>query len=206
MKTFHLALCAGSLALAGGLAVAAQAAPGGKMGHDPFGNATITRAEAQAKAVAMFDRMDANRDGKIDKADRAARMAQRFDRIDANHDGMISRDEFAAAHAGPMAHEGKMGGDKMDGGKSSDETRAHGGHGRGMKAMMAMHRLGKMDANGDRVITRDEFVAGALARFDTADANRDGKLTSEERRSAMQRMHGRMMDHAGHPPMPQEGQ
>ena len=204
MKTFHLALCAGSLALAGGLAVAAHAAPGGKMRHDPFGDATITRAEAQAKAVAMFDRMDANHDGKLDKADRAARMGQRFDRIDANHDGMISRDEFMAAHAGPMAGHGKMGDGKM-----GDEARAHGGHWRGMKAMMAMHRLGKMDANGDRVITRDEFVAGALARFDAADANHDGKLTPEERRAAMQaamqRMHGRMMNHAGHPPMAQGG-
>jgi len=97
----------------------------------------------------------------------------------------------------------------MGDGKMGDEARAHGGHWRGMKAMMAMHRLGKMDANGDRVITRDEFVAGALARFDAADANHDGKLTPEERRAAMQaamqRMHGRMMNHAGHPPMAQGG-
>jgi len=202
MKTFHLALCAGSLALAGGLAMAAQAAPGGMMGHDPFGDATITRAEAQAKAVAMFDRMDANHDGKLDKADRTAHMAQRFDRMDANHDGMISRDEFMAAHSGPMAHDGKMGDHKMADG-------AMGGYGRGMMAMMAMHRLGKMDANGDHAITRDEFVGGALARFDAADANHDGKLTPEERRaamqSAMQRMHSRMMDHDGQRPMPQGG-
>jgi len=206
MRPFHLALCAGSLALTGGLAIAAQAAPGGTMHRDPFGDATITRAEAQAKALAMFDRLDANKDGKLDKADRAARMAQRFDRMDTNHDGVLSRDEFIAGHAGPMAHEDRMDGDKMD------RASAHGGHGRGMMAMMAMHRLGKMDANGDRVITRDEFVAGALARFDAADANHDGKLTPEERRAAMlaamERMHGRMMDHAmpGNQPMPQGGQ
>ena len=72
----------------------------------------------------------------------------------------------------------------------------------GMKGM-AMHRLAGMDANGDRAITRDEFVAGALRRFDAADANHDGKVTPEERRAAMkarmQEMRGRMkgMDMGG---------
>ena len=184
MKSFHLALCAGTLALAGGLGAAAYAQAGTMMHRDPFGNATITRAEAQAKAAALFDRLDANHDGRFDKADRAARMSQRFDKMDANHDGVLSRDEFLAAHAGGMAHDGG------DHGGMGPEGMHHGMG--GMKMMMAMHRLGRMDANGDHVITRDEFVAGALARFDSADANHDGKLTPEERRAAMRSM---MMEH-----------
>ena len=40
----------------------------------------------------------------------------------------------------------------------------------------------KGDANGDGVLTRDEAMAQADARFDRMDANRDGKLTPDEMR------------------------
>ena len=36
------------------------------------------------------------------------------------------------------------------------------------------------DANGDGVLTRDEAMAQADARFDRLDANKDGKLTPDE--------------------------
>ncbi len=213
MKKTFLALGAAVVAITGSAAIVhAQqgGAPSGtgpgmgmhRMMHDPFGDATITRAEAQAKAAEMFAVHDVNRDGKLDPADRAARMNQRFDTMDTNRDGALSREEFAAAHAGSKAgHDGaghKAMGDKGMGHKGM-------GHGRmGHKGMGGMMMMG-MDANGDRTITRDEFVNGALKHFDTADANRDGKLTSEERRSAMQahrremreRMHGGMNKDAG---------
>ncbi len=38
------------------------------------------------------------------------------------------------------------------------------------------------DANGDGVLTRDEAMAQADARFDRMDANKDGKLTPDEMR------------------------
>lgn len=38
------------------------------------------------------------------------------------------------------------------------------------------------DANGDGVLTRDEAMAQADARFDRLDTNKDGKLTSDEMR------------------------
>jgi Ca2+-binding EF-hand superfamily protein len=40
----------------------------------------------------------------------------------------------------------------------------------------------KGDANGDGVMTRDEAMAQADARFDRMDANKDGKLTADEMR------------------------
>jgi hypothetical protein len=40
----------------------------------------------------------------------------------------------------------------------------------------------KGDANGDGVMTRDEAMAQADARFDRMDANKDGKLTPDEMR------------------------
>lgn len=45
------------------------------------------------------------------------------------------------------------------------------------------------DSNKDGVVTLDEAVAAAKARFAAADANKDGKLTAEEMKSA--RPHGR---------------
>jgi Ca2+-binding EF-hand superfamily protein len=40
----------------------------------------------------------------------------------------------------------------------------------------------KGDADGDGVVTRDEAMAQADARFDRMDANKDGKLTADEMR------------------------
>jgi len=53
------------------------------------------------------------------------------------------------------------------------------------------------DANGDGVLTRDEAMAQADARFDRMDANKDGKLTPDEMRP-----HGRMGGPGTPPPPP----
>jgi len=183
MKRSVLALGAASLALAAlGGAALAQQKMGAMGGHDPFGNATITRAEAQAKATEMFARLDVNGDGKLDAADRTAAMAKRFDAMDANHDGMLSKQEFLDAHQ--AMRDGMM---KAHGGPGGPGERPMGEHriGGGMRAMHGMMMLRTMDANGDKAISRDEFIAGALKRFDAADANHDGKLTPEERHAAM---------------------
>ena len=57
------------------------------------------------------------------------------------------------------------------------------------------------DANGDGVMTRDEAMAQADARFDRMDANKDGKLTPDEMRPR------RPMGEAGAtpPPPPADG-
>lgn len=47
------------------------------------------------------------------------------------------------------------------------------------------------DANGDGVITREEYLAGVDARFAKMDANKDGKISADER----PQMGGRMMGH-----------
>lgn len=48
----------------------------------------------------------------------------------------------------------------------------------------------KADANGDGIVTRDEFVAQAAAKFAKVDANNDGKVTPEE----MQAVRGKMRE------------
>ncbi|PKB14850.1 EF hand domain-containing protein [Novosphingobium kunmingense] len=149
----------------------------------PDANATITRAQAQTKAESMFDRMDANKDGKIDQADRAARQAERFARLDIDKNGQISPEEMAAGHQRKPRPDGAATGGDHAGHKMGMRGGHRGGHGGGHGGMMKM-----ADANKDGAITKTEAVAAALAHFDKADANRDGSVTPDERKSAMAKM------------------
>lgn len=161
----------GVLALAGGIAVAQ---PGGQ--RDTA--APMTRADAVARADARFDRMDADKDGKLTPQDRAVRGKDRADRmfaaLDTDGNGQISRAEFDAGRDKRMdrreAHDGR--------GKGMGRMGHRGPGGPGMGAMR-----GKMDADGDKIVTREEFQAQALAMFDRADANKDGTVTPEERQA-----------------------
>lgn len=199
MKTSLVALGAALVAFAGVAYAQEHMPPAG----DPMGTATVTRAEAEAKATAMFARLDANGDGKLDQADREAMIAKRFDAMDTNHDGQLSKQEFIAAHQ--AMHEGHgMEGPPMAGpGRMGPGMMGHGMH----PGMGGMGPMGAMaDTNGDHAISRDEFVAAALKRFDAADANHDGKLTPEERKAAFRAgrkaMREHRMDHDMPPPPP----
>lgn len=44
-------------------------------------------------------------------------------------------------------------------------------------------RLTRLDKNGDGAVSADEFSKGLLARFDAWDTNKDGSVTTEERRA-----------------------
>ncbi len=128
---------------------------------------TVTRDAARSHADAMFTQMDANKDGKLDQADRQDRRAAIFDRLDSNHDGQISREEFRAAPDGPPG----MG------------MGQRGGHRMGQRGGMHMNRHGMADANKDGALSREEFIAAALQRFDRADTDHDGRVTSAERQA-----------------------
>lgn len=161
------------------VAVPVLAAPGGT-----DGNATQTRAEAQARAADMFARMDANKDGKLDAADRAARRAEMqaktFERLDANKDGSISKAEWDQHGADRAAKRAERGEKRADAGEGGRGMRGHHGKRGGHHGMMMM---GKADADGDKAISQAEFQTAALARFDAADANKDGQVTAEERKA-----------------------
>ena len=149
-------------------------------GKDPMGDKTVTRAEMQQHAVQMFDRLDVNKDGKLDQTDRAAHQGARFDKLDADNNGQISRDEFAAHKRGPEAGaEGAKDGMRHHGGR--------GGHG-GMGKMM----LRMADTNKDQSISRAEFDAATASHFDKVDTNKDGQITPEERKAAHEKMRGMM--------------
>ena len=121
------------------------------------------KAEAGKPGVQRM-KIDANGDGAIDKAEAAKfpRLADRFDTLDTDKDGKLSK----------------------------EERPAHKGHRRGGHARGGDFR-GKLDANKDGRISRDEAKANErfAARFDTADANKDGFLdkTDFEQRAKQRR-------------------
>jgi hypothetical protein len=164
------------------VAVPVLAAPGGA-----DGNAVQTRADAEARATQMFAKMDANKDGKLDAADRAAQRADRqaktFASLDADGNGSISKAEWDKHGADRAAKRAERGEKRAEAGDAGEGKRhgMRGGHGKrgGHHGMM----MGKADTDGDKAISQAEFQTAALARFDAADANKDGQVTAEERQA-----------------------
>jgi hypothetical protein len=155
-----------------------------------------SRADVAARVKARFAMLDTDRDGAVVQPELAAmrdkKMAemrdQHFKAMDTNQDGSISRAEFDAAHG--------TGADRPPTGDRMDHGPGHKGHARGGQGAMKMDRgpmgggrmLERVDTNKDGKVTEAEMVAGALAKFDAADANKDGVLTPDERRAARQAM------------------
>ena len=146
------------------------------------------RAERRDPAK-LFDRLDTNKDGQVTKTEAEAahnaRVAARggkpanahavamgglFERADTNKDGAISKAEFAAA---PRPEHGR---------KGAGMQRA------GMRHGFAGGMFTAADSNKDGRVSLAEAQQVALQHFDRADANRDGKLTPDERRAARQQM------------------
>jgi len=175
-KALPLSLAA-ALLVTGSIVVAQSAerpAAGAEMTPEMAQDGAEHRAEdrAQDRAGRAFERRDADGHGALDAADRAARLQSAFERTDADKDGAVSLAEFQAAR------EGRRDGPREPRG----DRRGRAGAGR----LPGMHGLGQMartaDADADGTITRDEFQAAALARFEAADADDDGRLTRDERR------------------------
>jgi hypothetical protein len=205
MKTFILAAAATA-------AIAAAPAVSQPRGDVRGPAAQVhTRADVEARVQQRFAHLDQNRDGFVTQAEaraqaeafraqrlerRAERRAQLFDRLDANHDGSISRAEFenrAAARGGDC--DGRR---DARAERRAERFARRGGGPRGPRAGL-MARFGArafaaMDSNRDGRVSLAEANAGALAHFDRVDANHDGVVSFEERRSAREAFRARHAD------------
>jgi hypothetical protein len=171
----------------------------------------VTKQEVEAIHSKMMSA--AGRAGGIEKrlAERGVFMGDKgamFDRLDTNHDGNISRQEFTAGR--PQVREERVmimrGADgapgapgalpPMDGhpGLGMEMHMRHMGGMRGMAGMrmgrggFGGHLLEMADANRDGRVSLAEAQAAALAHFDKADVNHDGKITPDERGHGHQMM------------------
>ena len=172
-----------------GMSVLAQAGPAGRGGDrmaqlDINKDGAIDRSEAAKapKLLEHFDRMDANKDGRISAEERpqrgrdGGRGGDRMAQLDANQDGAIDRSEAAKAPK-LLEHFDRMDANK-DGRISAEERPQRGRHGgRGGD------RMAQLDANQDGAIDRSEAAKAPklLEHFDRMDANKDGRISTEER-------------------------
>lgn len=134
-----------------------------------------------ALAVPLGAAADTDKNGQLTKAELTAHLDQRFKAMDANTNGQIEAAELQAARQERQAKRAEAretrSGEAM--GQRSGENRSEKrGQNRGGKRA---GQRGPIDANGDGIISRAEFGARALTRFDQADANSDGVVTKEER-------------------------
>ena len=177
---------------------------------------TMTRDEVVTHIRDMFARLDTNKDGyltreeldsfggkmagmhgDIDKrlGDHGVFMGDRgamFDRLDTNHDGNISRQEFMASN--PQVRTERVmimrNGQKGSPGASGEPGMKMRMHGMDM-GIIQSPSCAKPDYDGDGRVSLAEAQAAALAHFDKADLNHDGKITPEERQQAHQLRHDR---------------
>lgn len=166
MRKVTLSLAVGAAALAVGGIAYAQAP---QTPRQP-----MTRTAAEQRSAQLFERLDANHDGKLDSADGAERQKARFDRVDANHDGQLSYAEYSAMRA--PRH-----GARAAGGERGEHRMAMRRSGRSGMIRMA-------DADKDGAITKAEFHAAALTRFERLDADKDGTVTPDEAKAARDSM------------------
>ena len=235
MKTLLIAGVAVAAIVAVGPALARTPVPGAATPKQGVAAArAVTRAEVTQKVQQHFAKLDADRDGFISKAEadaatqvRRAHMNQRmekrgaaiFDRLDTNKDGMATQAEAAPffasgqvdiANSGPGKNKSRRNWEALaarhDTNKDGAISRAEFETGRARHAQSVAQRRpaaglrhaglgGRMfetaDANKDGRVSLAEASSAATAHFDAADANRDGTLDGAEKRQARKAMRPR---------------
>lgn len=104
----------------------------------------------------MFEKHDANKDGKLTKDEMPERASKMFDRVDQDKDGAITKAEAEAA-------------------KEKFKKKRHERHGKFQAKMME-----KFDTNKDGKVSQAEFTDFTMKKFAEIDADGDGNVTKEE--------------------------
>lgn len=175
-QTLSTATLAMLALLAGGTALAqADTAPAGR-------TADMSRTQLVSRLDAQFAKLDANHDGFLSDAERKAvrdtRTEKRFARLDTDKNGSVTLAEMKAHH------------DRR--GDASAERSGRRGHGKhaGMRAGGRGHGGMNLDADKDGRISKAEFQARALERFDRMDADKNGVASAAEHQAARAAMKG----------------
>ncbi|WP_259991832.1 EF-hand domain-containing protein [Sulfitobacter sp. S190] len=111
------------------------------------------REDKPARAAAMFERLDANSDGKLSLAEIEARSAERFARADANNDGALSIEELRAAGDARRAKRADRMMQRLDANDDGSLTRAEMEARRNPAEMLA-----RLDTDKDGALSAEEFA------------------------------------------------
>ena len=167
---------------------------------DKSGKGYITQDDVVAAAKARFAKLDKNGDGKLTPDELTARgmhasaananatsanpqwqqkraeMKQKyFDRIDTNHDGVITQDEYVAAATARFNKADTNGSGEITAQQIASSPRMV-----KREQRFAAREVKHMDTNGDGVVSQDEYIAAAKARFAKLDKNGDGFIEADE--------------------------
>lgn len=169
------AAAAAGLAVVSVAAVAASAHPG----HGGAAGDTPITMMIQAHLAGL----DRNGDGFVTRDEFLSHPSEIFDRLDANHDGRISKDEMAAMAA--MHGEHKVCKVQKDGDAAPHDVPCAslpgmaGGPG-GHMAMMMHHMAAGLDTDHDGRLSFSEFQAPMHDHFSRLDKNGDGYISKDE--------------------------
>jgi hypothetical protein len=126
------------LAMAAAISVSGTAMAQNGPPPDPYGDATVAKAEFDKAGAARFDQLDTNKDGNLSAAEIAAAPGggRGLSRADANGDGAVSKAEYAAGQAQRFDaqdanHDGQLTKAERDTARQQmmDRMRANGGPG-----------------------------------------------------------------------------
>lgn len=169
---------------------------------DTSGKGYITQDDVVAAAQARFAKLDKNGDGKLTPDEltapgmhaharfasanaatsnpqwqqKRAEMKQKyFDRIDTNHDGVITQAEYVAAATARFNKADTNGSGEITAQQIASSPRMV-----KREQRFAAREVKHMDTNGDGVVSQDEYIAAAKARFAKLDKNGDGYIEADE--------------------------
>ncbi|GAA3763506.1 hypothetical protein GCM10022270_23340 [Terriglobus aquaticus] len=163
------------------------------MALDRNGDGVLTPDEIPERLKPLFQRADANHDGKVTREELAAlasaqsvprgrgvgrngaegmaRLDPILNALDVDHDGTLTPAEIASAPGALKTLD-----TNADGTLQASEIRVR----QQTPAERAAHILDEWDTNKDGVLTKAECPDRIQAQFDAIDTNHDGKLNSEE--------------------------
>jgi hypothetical protein len=205
MKTLRLALL--GTALLAVPALAQPSAPPAAPGAAPASPGAGPARGPHRGPLAMFQRVDADRSGRVTWEESWGFVQQRFAEADRNRDGALVLEEVLTARLMPAAE--RPGGGPQGGPPGSPR----GGHGRqhggGVEqARMVGMMFRAIDANRDNRVTLEEIRPVLEAQFRALDVNADNGVTLDELPARGRGRHGPGHRHHGpaaQPPATQPG-